>query len=115
MISSIRSVKRRFPQLFEDYGEQLQAAIEDDPTEQELEAANAPADVPAETLSGMDKLEAVFRANNNEPMTVKQMAKAVGLRDMTIKSILYERHRSKFVTVERRGRRNEAYFCLSEA
>ncbi len=115
VISSIRSVKRRFPQLFEDFVRQLQSAIDDDPTEQELEAANAPDDAPTDTVTGIEKLEAIFRANNNEPMTVKQMAKAIGLRDMTIKSILYERHRSKFVTVERRGKRNEAYFCLAEA
>ena len=114
LISSIRSLKRRFPELFDEFGKQLQSAIEDEPTEQELEAAT-PDDAPTESVTGIEKLEALFRANNNEPMTVKQMAKAIGLRDMTIKSILYERHRAKFVTVERRGKKNEAYFCLAES
>jgi hypothetical protein len=114
VITSIRSLKRRYPEMFEDFGKQLQSAIEDDPTEQEPETATRQIPDQEVPLSGFERLVALFRTRNNESMTAAQMAKAIGLRPLTIKSMLYERHREKFVTVERRGKRNEAYFCLAE-
>ncbi len=113
---TIRGIKQRYPELFEGYKHELIAAIEEVPTEKKawVVVPNAAVDT-SEEKYGVEKLAAFFRSRDNQPATVQEMAKAIGRSDKTIKSILYSRHKGKFVTTDQRGRNNRAYFRMAEA
>ncbi len=113
-IATVRTLKRKFPKLVEEFSKQLHAAIDDEPSE--LEPQIAPAnESETEYEYGVEKLVTWFRSRNNEPASVSQMAAAISRSEKTIKSIIYTRHKGMFVPIETRGRNNRAFYRMAEA
>lgn len=115
VLSAIRSVKRKFPKLVEEFSQQLHAAIDDAPPEQEPEAAPIRESEVGEQEYGVEKMIAWFQSRNNEPATIPEMANAIGRSAVTIKSIIYTRHKGTFVAIAERGRNNRARYRLANA
>lgn len=116
-IASLNRIKAQFPALFDGLKHELHSAIDAPPTAEHLEAQTAIPDedpVPEDKQYGVEKLIAFFKARNNAPATIKQMAKAIGRTERTIKTILYTRHKKQFFVAELRGRNNRAFFQLAE-
>jgi hypothetical protein len=118
VLAAIRDLKRKHPRLVEEFGQQLHAAIDEEPSEEVL--ANEEVSVreeaePGEEEYGVEKLMAWFRSRNNAPATIQEMAKGIDRSEKTIKSILYLRHKGKFVATERRGRNNRGYYRMAES
>ena len=113
VITTIRGMKRLHPKLVEEFSRQLHAAIDDDPPESANQTETVLDAEPGDESHGIERLIAWFRQRANEAATVQEMAKAVGLSERTIKSIMYMRHKGKFETTDRRGRNNRAYFRLA--
>lgn len=115
VIAMVRTLKRKHPNLVDEFTAQLHAVIDDDPPPQESESGilQTVADA-GEQEYGVTKLIAWFRSRNNEPATLRQMAEAVDLNARTVKSILYTRHKGKFVTIKQRGPNNSAYFRMAD-
>lgn len=112
VITTIRTLKRRFPKLVDEFNRQLHAAVDDEISEQEIETIIPKA---GEQEFGVEQLVAFLRSRNNEPASIHEMAEAIGKSDRTVKGIIYQRHPGKFVTSTKRGKNNRAYFCLAEA
>ena len=115
VITLLRNINRQRPDLFKQYKEELHAVIDEQPSKLPVKDETILDDESSdEEEYGIEKLVAFFQERNNEPATIKEMAKAIGRSPMTVKSMIYTRYKGKLVAMEKRGRNNMAYFCLAE-
>jgi hypothetical protein len=116
VIIAIQNLKRKFPKLIEEFAQHIHCAVDDAPPDEEPQPMIRKDAFPSgERKYGIEKLVEWFRSRNNEPATAVEMAAGIGLSLKAVKSMIYERNKEKFVTLEQRGRNNTAYFRLADA
>lgn len=141
VILQILNARRYCPRVFDEFKPEILAAINDDLgliiarlqpettaqkaataktiaesarlTEEYRKAEHGKADDQNEA-TGVEKLIEFFRARGNVPTTIDDMAKAIGKTKVTVKVIVYKRHKDKFERMRERGKNNAAYFRLKQ-
>jgi len=122
VIYQILHARKFCPRVFDEFKQDILSAINENlndllarmqPESPAMESGEAAAGQIEET-TGVEKLIAFFRARGNAPASIDEMATATGKTKVTIKVIVYKRHKEKFEKVMQRGKNNAAYFRLAE-
>ncbi len=120
VIYTIIHARATCPQVFNEFKQEILDAINGDLTQlvdkvnAKMAATQPPATSPPEDTPGVEKLIAFFRARSNAPASIDEMAKAISMSKVTVKMIVYKRHKAKFKKMPERGKKNAAYFRLAE-
>jgi len=118
VIESIIIARLKCPEVFNEFKKEILAAINDDISAYKLPEQSAPPEpAPAsvgDEETGAEKLDAFFRARDNAPASVEEMSSGIGRSKVTVKSIVYRRHKELFERVKQRGPNNAAYFRLKQ-
>jgi hypothetical protein len=120
VLAAIIRARMNCPKVFEEFKADILMVINDDLNSflaKPPPPAQAPGPVPAEPVeaeTGAEKLVAFFRARNNAPASIEEMANAIQLSRITVKAIIYKRHAELFERIKQRGKNNKAFFRLKE-
>lgn len=115
LISTIRETLDAYPELCADFAEELRLLagpelIADTPLV--ATRVTPSGGIHARVPSTAERMLAYFDSNDNQPATLEEVAKAIGGNEITLRQIVYKRHKDKFERV-RLDNTNQVYWRVN--